>query len=121
MGVLEKPIRSKQILIKGFKMLKTITKIKFLSSNSFGGVNNIVLNIENLKKAYIWKPCDQKFWRITVYFSFDISSIDKFDNEDNLFETQKEAIKFTKEVLKMDFIIQREKSLKTLQKKWGLK
>ena len=55
-------------------MLKTITKIKVLSSNSFGGVNNIVLNIENLKKAYIWKPCDQKFWRITVYFSFDISS-----------------------------------------------
>tara|TARA_R110000751_G_scaffold10171_1_gene37640 strand:- start:626 stop:934 length:309 start_codon:yes stop_codon:yes gene_type:complete len=102
-------------------MLKTITKIKVLSSNSFGGVNNIVLNIENLKKAYIWKPCDQKFWRITVYFSFDISSIDKFDNEDNLFQTQKEAITFAKKVLKMNYTIQRERSLKNLQKIWGLK
>tara|TARA_R110000868_G_scaffold281487_1_gene541817 strand:+ start:648 stop:953 length:306 start_codon:yes stop_codon:yes gene_type:complete len=100
----------------GFKSLR---KVEFLESKI--GNNEITLDIRKLKKAFIWKPCDQDFWRISLFFKFNTCSIDQFTNEPEVFETQKLAIKFTKEILKMDFIIQREKSLKTLQKKWGLK
>jgi len=88
--------------------------------HSLRQVEELTINIKDLKKALIWKPESTNFWKVSLFLKYGIADSCQFENEAEDFKTQKEAIKFVKEDLKIEYYIQRERSLKNLRKKWGL-